>query len=65
MADQRMVYNTMRRTTDSQESAGKRQRKIIFALVGALLLAMGAVKMLSGTPVASQNSSQAVEPATR
>lgn len=64
MADQQTLYNTMRRaTTDSQEAAAKRQKKIIFALVGILFLAMGALKLLSGTPVAPQNGSATVSAA--
>lgn len=60
MADQQTLYNTMRMrraTTDSHRVAAKRQKTIIFALVGVLFLAIGAFKLLSGTPVAAQNGS--------
>ena len=58
VADQQTLYNTMRRrATGSQEAAAKRQKMIVFALVGVLFLAIGVFKFLSNSPVAPQNGS--------
>jgi len=56
VADQRTVFNTIRRTTDSQEAVARRQKKIIFTLIGMLFLAMGALKILGSSPVAPQGA---------
>jgi hypothetical protein len=50
MADQRALYASMSKmASDSQEAAGKRQRKVIFTLVAIIVAGAFAVRMMSPT----------------